>query len=271
MDAEARSSANVGALQDGQCPPSGTAPPQCGQLTGYTPGRDTVGPRKLQEINGEPTPPPEGRQYCHGPTAESVQATSRTRTDVPTWIWSPGARNASLTARPLTKTCPLRLRRWRRQADRSTSGTSDACSRRHALVVDQDRTSGGIAAETRLAEEVERAAQRGPGHATQAPGTWRRGPPSPADRGGRDHRLQRRLHHHGAAEHASAELAGGAEAARLEDVGHHQEEGAALDGDAEQRRFAHEGVVEAVEQGGEGEPEQEEHEAVPPLGDRRGR
>ena len=55
------------------------------------------------------------------------------------------------------------------------------------------------------------------------------------------------------------------EAARLQDVGHHQEERDALDGDAEQDRLAHERVVEAVKQGGERQAEQEEHEPVPPL------
>src|SRR4029077_15900264 len=73
-----------------------------------------------------------------------------------------------------------------------------------------------------------------------------------------------------AAEHAAPELAGGAEAARLEDVGHDEEEGAALDRDAEGGRFAHERVVEAVQEAREGRAEEEEDEAVPPLGDAEG-
>src|SRR5205823_5592462 len=64
-----------------------------------------------------------------GAAGRSPQATSNTSTDVPTWIWSPGARVASSTARPFTNTCPWWLSRWRRQAERAGSGTRAACSR----------------------------------------------------------------------------------------------------------------------------------------------
>src|SRR3954467_15792269 len=107
VEAAARSSAKVAALQDGQRPSAGRAPPQWGQLKS---ARSLAKPRRYWPGAGRPerTSPLAGRQWMYegggGAGCALDQATSRTRTDVPTWIWSPGARKASSTAWPLTYT-----------------------------------------------------------------------------------------------------------------------------------------------------------------------
>src|SRR5205809_5689712 len=94
----------VSTLQAGHDPPGGTSPPQCGQLTGARsmqapPTSGKTGVRSARRLR-QPAGAVNRGDRKAAAAARSPQTTSNTSTDVPTWIWSPGARVASSTARP---------------------------------------------------------------------------------------------------------------------------------------------------------------------------
>src|SRR5258707_8248327 len=146
VDAEARSSANVGALQDGQCPPSGTAPPQCGQLTGTRPfvtrgTSETLGNKRraYATARGSSIYLRPDRGKCSGDLEDQD-----------------GSPDLDLVARgqervgdrpAIDEDVPALAQALEPPGRALHVGDERGVLAGHALVVDQDRTSRGIAAE----------------------------------------------------------------------------------------------------------------------------
>ena len=101
---------------------------------------------------------------------------------MPTWIWSPGASSASVTALPVDENVAAVAQALEPPGRSLEVRDEGGVLARDRLLVHEDGAARGIAAEPRLAEQVEGASEGGPGHPAQPPtaggggrghgGTW---------------------------------------------------------------------------------------------------